>query len=126
MKEEMRAIQTLVYVADDGTVFHSEYDCKEHEARTKRSCLDGKIFDDAFNPVKDIDECFYFYPSTIQDIINFIEVSNFFGTVTEGITTTSPISIYEFNSADYQFENMQEKIKKIEEAKKKFEQTKKE
>lgn len=118
MREEMRTVQILVYVADDGTVFRSESDCNEYEAQQKLLTLYGKMFDGNFEPTKDLYCCKYFYPTTKQDIINFIEISNLFSITVEGISSTDPISIYEFNRDENKFENIQEKIKKVKEAKK--------
>ena len=116
MRKDFQTIQVPVYIADDETVFRSEQDCKEYEMYKKLSSLRDKMFDYNFMPVEILDDCQFFYPSTKQDIIDFIEVSNFFGTTAEGISPTEPISIYEFNGAEYRFENMQEKIEKVIEA----------
>ena len=116
MRKDFQTIQVPVYIADDETVFRSERDCKEYEVQKKLSSLRDKMFDSNFMQAETLDDCKFFYPSTKQDIIDFIEVSNFFDTIAEGISPTEPISIYEFNDAEYRFENMQEKIEKVIEA----------
>ena len=116
MRKDFQTIQIPVYIADDETVFHSERNCKEYEMKKKLASLRDKMFDYNFMPAKTLEDCQFFYPSTKQDIIDFIEVSNFFGVIAEGISPTEPISIYEFNSAKYRFEDMREKIEKVIEA----------
>lgn len=116
MRKDFQTIQVPVYIADDETVFCSERDCKEYEMRKKLSSLRCKMFDPNFMQAKTLDDCKFFYPSTKQDIIDFIEVNNFFGTIADGISPTDPISIYEFNSEKYRFEDMREKIEKVIEA----------
>lgn len=116
MRQDFQTIQVPVYIADDETVFRSERDCKEYEMHKKLSSLRSKMFDVNFMQAKTLDDCKFFYPSTKQDIIDFIEVNNFFGTIADGISPTEPISIYEFNSEKYRFEDMREKIEKVIEA----------
>ena len=116
MRKDFQTIQVPVYIADDETVFCSERDCQEYEMRKKLSSLRCKMFDRNFMQAETLDDCKFFYPSTKQDIIDFIEVNNFFGTIADGISPTEPISIYEFNSEKYRFEDMREKIEKVIEA----------
>lgn len=113
MRKDFQTIQVPIYIADDETVFNSERDCKEYEMNKKLSLLRDKMFDYNFMPAETLEDCQFFYPSTKQDIIDFIEVSNFFGTIAKGISPTEPISIYEFNNTKYRFEDMREKIEKV-------------
>ena len=113
MRKDFQTIQVPIYIADDETVFRSEQDCTEYEMNKKLSSLRDKMFDRNFMQAETLDDCKFFYPSTKQDIIDFIEVNNFFGRIADGISPTEPISIYEFNSEEYRFEDMREKIEKV-------------
>lgn len=49
--------EVVRYVADDGTEFEDEYDCRVHEATQELKAIDGEFFflDEGKNPIKATD-----------------------------------------------------------------------
>lgn len=61
----MKAITT--YIADDGTEFYDEYDCREYEENLSFKNFKGIMLDEDFKKTEEIEDAFYLYIPTEED-----------------------------------------------------------
>lgn len=98
MTEGFKVMEVRGYFAEDGEFFIDEEQCRDYEIEQIKRRLFDITFDSNFEKTDYIDDILYFAPRTMKDIEFFLEVSEYYGYTTEGITLNSPITIYKYDN----------------------------
>lgn len=98
----------MKYVAEDGKIFDTETECREHEIGLKSASVKTyyQFFDISGNPINDYDDSEYLYIySNVEDVISYFR--NEMGWEIAGIKTAG---IYKFDTHEYVWTNIDNEL----------------
>lgn len=109
-------IEQAVYVADDGTEFDDEDDCRAYEFRLIGKRL--KMYDYSSDPCSSVDSCWYVKFDTVEDVMSFIELCKFDGISYRGVDVPGVYMYTEggYGSGSDAWTNISKIIENIEES----------
>lgn len=92
----MKIDYKCVYIANDGTEFDDEAECRKYEESLMPE-FKGFMLDYDGKPTKDYDEAYIVEFTCSEDFISFLKQS---GACTDGLTNDSSVGIYLYSDRD--------------------------
>lgn len=114
MKTEIRkvTVEQEVYIADDGTEFEDEDDCRSYEFELIEQSLE--MYDHTFEKCYNFDECFYARLNTPEDVRKFIELCGWNDITKKGVRKPG---VYMYGDRDDTWINISEIISALDKEK---------
>lgn len=112
MRTETRKVlvEQEIFIANDGMEFTRQFDCERHEYSTSMSAL--RMYDTDGQRTTSWDNCWYVDLETKDDLDAFMMVSDFEGSITNGIDP-NVLGIYMYNDAEQVWINVNKVINNI-------------
>lgn len=102
------------FIADDGTIFYNESDCRYYEQTCTLESSNFKMYDKKLNHTKDIWAAYYiFFPIAKEiDIFNKLSYQEGYGEIKEWDETATDV-IYYYDENGDKWKNFKEEEKRI-------------